>query len=362
MTPKNDSMLKSVSYVRALTLLCTSVSLTLTSPSIAAADELTVARADTNATKTAKAETKVAASDATPIKPTASEATVPPPVPAPQTEEKHPAPPLHGILKFGADFYYGGTNASGIRARNNDGLWAGFGPAFPSNLSLNWHEGDTRTVRIALGIGDMYTGSGTTLRQPVEAYYQMPGPGGSSVTVGKFYVPFATQEWEYEPKYGAMYSVARGRMNVTASLNYNTNRDTPNLYFRVGRQCGVRTSLGVSAGVGRGLFTDSSHSTAMALDLTHDFGAVTFNSEYNVALGPNGPFQFAFGKFIFTKAGRFLPYVGAYYWHDSAQELGDFRSLVAGLGYKLTPAITLETGYMRKTGGDGFWLQSHVNF
>jgi hypothetical protein len=101
---------------------------------------------------------------------------------------------------------------------------------------------------------------------------------------------------------------------------------------------------------------------SLGLDLSHDFGSVLFTTEYDFAHGPNGPFQFLYGKLTYTRAGNFLPYVGAYYWHDSAQELGDFHSVVVGLGYRLSQHLSLEGGYARGNGRDIFWLQSHTSF
>ena len=54
--------------------------------------------------------------------------------------------------------------------------------------------------------------------------------------------------------------------------------------------------------------------------------------------------------------------MGAYYWHDGAQELGQFNSVLAGLGYKLTSHLTVEGGYARGNARNIFWMQSHVNF
>jgi len=293
--------------------------------------------------------------------------------PAPTPTSDAPAPPpaaaskassaLRSVLSLGGDIYFGGTNATGIRARNNDGMWAaGAGTAYPSNISINWRSGETRAARLSFGIGDLYTASGTMFRQPVEAFYQVPASGGASFTVGKYYVPFAAQEWEFEPKWGAMYQVARGPMNYAASINYNFNRETPNAYFRVGRLWGAKTNLGVSAGVGRGLLYNSSHTAALGMDLSHDFGSVLFSTEYDFAPGPNGPFQFLYGKLTYTRAGNFMPYVGAYYWHDGAQELGTYHSVVVGLGYRVSQHLGLEGAYARGNGRNIVWFQSHVTF
>lgn len=300
-------------------------------------------------------------------------ASVPPPaadsasrLPAVNSPSNAPAAgkprPVRDILAFGGDLYLGGTNAGGVRARNNDGVWAGFGSAYPSLLSMNWQRDEVRGMRVSIGVGDMFTGRGTALRQPVEATYQFPAAGDGTMTIGKFYVPFATQEWEYESKYGMMFQKTKGALSYTGSFNYNYNRQSPNVYLRVGRQFGTRTTLGLSAGGGRGVFSDTSHAVAMGLDAAHDFGGVQFTMEYNLAAGPKGPFQFMYGKMTLTRFGRFVPYVGAYYWHDTAKELGQFQSFLVGTNYRLTQHLNIEGGYARGNTRNVFWLQSHVTF
>ena len=268
--------------------------------------------------------------------------------------------PIRNQLKFGADLYYGVSNAIKGRSRFNDGIWAGYGSVYPSLLSFNWQADEAHSLRVSLGVGDLFTASGTPLRQPVEATYQFPVAGGGTMTVGKFYVPFGVQEWEYESKYGALFQSAHGATSFTGSLNYNFSRNAPNIYLRIGRQFTPRTTVGVSTGGGRGVFSDSSHALAFGLDLTHDFGSVQLSSEFNFADGASGSFQYVSGKLTFTKTGRFLPYLGAYYWHDSAQELGNFSSLGGGLGYRMNRFLTVEGGYSRANSRNVFWFQSHI--
>lgn len=263
---------------------------------------------------------------------------------------------------FGADLYFGGTNSTGARARNNDGMWAGYGPALPSLFSFKWRPNEGNSLYVSAGIGDMYNAKGTPLRQPVEAYYQTSMKGGASLTVGKFYVPFANYEWEYEPKYGMMMQKSFGRMTYTGSMNYNFNRKTPNAYLHMSHQAGPATTVGLSAGGGKGLFSNSSHVFALGMDMNHDFGGVQFSSEYSFAGGINGPFQFVYGKLALTRMGKFVPYVGAYYWRDTAQEFGQFSSALVGMGYKLTPSFALEGAYARASGRNVFWFQSHVTY
>ena len=141
------------------------------------------------------------------------------------------APVIRNQFSFGADIYAGATNLTGVRRRNTDGIRAGNALAYPSIIALNYRADESHSAHVSVGIGDLYTASGTTFKQPVEAYYQLPMAGGGTLTAGKFYVPFATQEWESEAKYGVMYQKTQGAMNYSASLNYNFARETPNAYL-----------------------------------------------------------------------------------------------------------------------------------
>ena len=276
-------------------------------------------------------------------------------------EQKTPAK-FHPSLTFNGEMFFGITNVTGLRARNNDGVWGGYAGAYPSNLSLNWNGGESRTVRLSIGVGDLYTARGTSLRQPMEAFYQAPGKAGSSFTVGKFFVPFASQEWEYEPKWGGMVQGIRGRVGYAASLNYNNLRNDANAYLRLVRQWNGGTTLGLSVGVGRGIFSGTSHDTAFGVNVTQEFKGIRLNSEYSIANGPQGAFQFAFGKLTFTNLGRIEPYVGAYYTGDHAKELTNFHSVLGGVNYHITKAMALEGAVANTSGRNVFWFQSHVAF
>lgn len=267
---------------------------------------------------------------------------------------------LPGVLRFGMESYFGFTNITGVNRRSNDGLWAGNSGAYPSTLSLNWHSGEAYAFRIAVGIGDMYTGRNTPLRQPVEAYYQFPTGKGNSITLGKFYTPFAAQEWQYESKYGAMWNSTVRGVDCSLALQYDEIAKSPNVYLRLGRQLNAKTSAGLSFGMGRGLTYGTSHRWGFAIDLAHDLGFADFLTEYDFCGG--GPFQFLFGKLTFKNLGNWSPYLGAYYWHDAAQELGNFRSAVVGLDFHVSPNLTLGAAYARANSRDVFWVQKRTHF
>ncbi|MCS6777599.1 MAG: hypothetical protein NZ557_13770, partial [Chthonomonadaceae bacterium] len=255
----------------------------------------------------------------------------------------------------------GVTNASGVVRRSTDGVWAGFGPFAPSHLSLNWRGDSGRSFRVSVGVGDLFNERGTTLRQPVELYYQLPARGGT-LTAGKFFVPYGGFEWLYESRWGVMYQGRAGRADYAAAVVFNPVWRSANAYARVGRSWGGRTSLGVSASVGRGMMYSTSHGMAFGMDLGHDFGGVALNAEWNVAHGQNGPFLFGFGRLALNRLGNFTPYVGFYTWGDRAGELGNFRSLLAGLNVRLNRFLALEGAFARAGGRDVFWVQSHLNF
>jgi hypothetical protein len=279
-----------------------------------------------------------------------------------QTPEKGAAASVaNGSVKLGLVYYSGLTNYSGQDRRSTDGVWAGAQTCYPSNVSLNWSRGESAAARLSIGIGDTYAGPHRAMEQPIEAWYQAR-VGGCQLTAGKYYTPFALQEWQWEPKYGMMLAGAAGQYSYSASFQYNTRLDHPNLYLHAGRQLGAKTTVGVSGAVGRGLSYDSSHDVALAADLTHEFAAARWVSEYVFADGPNGPFHFVFGKLTWTELGRWAPYLGLYYWHDAAGELGNFKSAVGGAAYRVTPLLSLEPNFARTGDRSVYWIQAHLEY
>jgi hypothetical protein len=269
---------------------------------------------------------------------------------------------LPGILRFGMESYFGFTNITGVHRRSTDGLWAGNSGAYPSTLSLNWHSGETRAFRIAIGIGDMYLGRNTPLHQPVEAYYQFPAGKHYHITLGKFYTPFAAQEWQYESKYGVMMNSTIKGVNYSLALQYDEVTKKPNAYLRLGRQLNARTTAGLSFGVGKGLTYGTSHTWGFAIDLAHDLGFADFNTECDFCGASSGLFQFLFGKLTLKNLGNWSPYLAAYYWHDTARELGNFHSAVVGIDFHISSYLTLGAAYARANSRDVFWVQKRTSF
>ena len=234
---------------------------------------------------------------------------------------------------------------------------------FPSALSINWKGDETHTAHVSVGVGDLYATSGATLKQPVEAYFQgsrrLRGDPDFREILCSFRrsgMGMGNEIWRHVPKKPS------GKMSYTASLNYNFERRSPNAYFRAGRRLSAKTGVGVSAAFGRGVFSNSSHGTALGADFSQDLGASLFTAEAVFAHSPSGDFNFIYGKLAFTRTGRFLPFLGAYYWRDASQELGRFNCLQAGVGYRLNTHLSLEGSYARGDRRDLFAFQSHIVF
>ncbi|MCC6446255.1 MAG: hypothetical protein IT210_22730 [Armatimonadetes bacterium] len=102
------------------------------------------------------------------------------------------------------EYYWGMIHNRESETRFWDGCWAGIGAAFPSYAALQWQGAGDRKARISVGLGELYNGREAPFSQPAEDYYETPLRSGA-LTAGKFYVPFALQEWEYETRYGLMY-------------------------------------------------------------------------------------------------------------------------------------------------------------
>jgi hypothetical protein len=153
-----------------------------------------------------------------------------------------------------------------------------------------------------------------------------------------------------------------GTQKYMASLFFNTDTNTPNAYFRAGRQFGKSTDAGLSMGFGRGLMYGSPHGIAAAADVTHHAGSMTFSSEYIAALERGRPFQFLFAKAQLSGRGPWMPYLGAYYWQDSGTAFGRFSSAVAGIGYRLTPSFVIQSGYSRANGRHVYWFQTNTHY
>ena len=261
-------------------------------------------------------------------------------------------------LKFGVDLYAGASSLKS-QGRFRDGFWAGSGPAFPSVAYLNWDNGKGSAAKLSIGAGKMYTASDSALDQPVEAWYQMPA-GNLSLTVGKFWVPFAAQEWQYETKPGVMVQWAKGASSLSASANYNRQTQGTNAYLRFGRSFGEDASVGVSLGAGKGLSYDSIHNRAVGLDGTYAWNGLRFNGEYVLLQRKSSErFHFGYAKLSYENLGKWTPFVARYTWKDKSDAFGEFDSTTFGLNYQLTSYLSVESAYAATSDKGVQWVQLH---
>src|SRR5438874_4414760 len=172
------------------------------------------------------------------------------PEPAAKTPSVYP-------LRFGIDAYAGVSGLEGFR-RSSDGFWAGSGTEYPSSAYVHYQGERGQEAKLSLGIGRMYQGSDTTLRQPLEAWWQAPA-GQARIMVGKFWVPFGVQEWEYETKPGLMLSWDHRGTQLALSGNYTRETGAGTMYARLGRKFSDSAGIGVSLARGRGLSYGSRH-------------------------------------------------------------------------------------------------------
>lgn len=277
---------------------------------------------------------------------------------AEQAEEEAEEPAINAVY-FGGDLYYGRTNLEGYR-RVRDGFWAtGTGLAYPSVLQLRLATRNRAEAKVAIGVGRFYTDDASTVDQPHEAWYRTP-LRRVNLTVGKYYVPFAIQEWQYETKWGAMLEAERGANAFAVSLNHNQNLNTTNAYARFGRNFGENFNLGISAGAGRGLSYDTDFDRALGIDTTASWNGWNLYGEY-VQLRRDSDEKFRFGwlKLEYDKLGRLKPFVAHWRWSDTTEIFGDLRSNAAGASYAITPELALEGGFANTSDDNIRWIQLH---
>lgn len=272
-------------------------------------------------------------------------------------EETPPAP----ALKVGIDYYIGDGWSNRVDIpRFRDGYWTGFGTSFPSNIYANWQDAAGGTGKVAQSVGKMYRDS-PTLKQPVEAWYRRP-VGASGVLAGKFYVPFALQEWEWETRWGLQIEGERGPNSVVAAMSYNDIVHDPNLYLRLGRRFGSDWSAGISAAAGRGLSFGSAHDRGAGLDATFSRRGWRLQGEVlRLQRRSSGRFDFAFAKLSYEGWSRVTPYVSRHTFTDATEFLGRFHGTTLGLNVQVWNFLALEAAYVPgSTNGDVRWIQAHV--
>ena len=275
------------------------------------------------------------------------------PVPAPAEEEAE-APGL----RIGADAYYGFSNIPGFH-RARDGQWsAGLGPAYPSNVYARWRGKQEDEAKVAVSIGKLYNGS-SAFEQPVEAWYKRPLAGGS-LTAGKFYVPFALAEWEYETKWGAQWDKDWNGTNTSTALTYNRVTHRANAYGRVGRDVAPGVNVGVSLAAGTGLTYDTAHDKALGLDISAERGPWRLTGEYMGARGDAATrFRFAWLQTRYEGWKKVHPFFARHDYKDNTGALGALRSYNTGATFNLRDGLDLDAGYALTSGPNVWWIQLH---
>jgi hypothetical protein len=283
----------------------------------------------------------------------------PSPVEAAAAAEEEAAEPPVDALYFGGDLYLGRTNLDGVR-HLRDGFWAaGTSLAYPSVLQLRLTTRRGAEAKLALGVGHMYTDDASTLDQPHEAWYRTP-VSGVNLTAGKYYVPFALQEWQYETKWGVMGETQCKEYTLAASLNYNQNLNTTNAYARLGRNFGEKVNAGLSLGAGRGLSYDTDFNRALGLDATASWNGWNLYSEYvRMRQSGGGSFRFGWLKLEYDKLGKFKPFLAHWRWNDTTDTFGSERSNGIGASYELTPSLAIQGGLADTREQNKKWIELH---
>ncbi len=263
--------------------------------------------------------------------------------------------------KVGFDYYVGWSNVDTLK-QFTDGMWAGSGLAFPSVGYVRWDGPGAEAGKLSLGMGEMYLGGSYGLDQPVEGWWRVP-VGKMTATFGKFYVPFAVQEWEYETKPGAMLEWGERGWTVAASLNHEFYTHNANGYLRVGKSLwGDRATLGLSMGVGKGLLYGTSHKRSIAGDLGLKWNGFKLAGERLHAHSDWGDFDFYYGKVAYDRLKLVEPYVAVYSWNDRSTAFGRFRASVYGLNVHLNKNVSVDNAWAATSAGGKWWSQVHVTW
>lgn len=273
--------------------------------------------------------------------------------------EEKPAPESLGWTS-GLDIFGGLSNIPGIR-RARDKYFAGSSASIPSLGYLQWQNAKSQTARVAVGLGPLYNGSDSSIEQPAEAWFQQPA-GQWKLTAGKFYTPFARQEWIYESKPGIMAAREWGATGFSTSYNYNRRLKRGNAYGRLGRAFGPskRVQIGISAAAGRGLAADTSFNRALGLDGELLWRKWRLDGEYTAMRNANAAhFRYLDIRITRNPEGRISPSLTYYRWRDSSDEFGSFRSLVPSVTFQLTPQLALDAAYALAQEKNLWWLQLH---
>jgi hypothetical protein len=277
-----------------------------------------------------------------------------------ETEENHAGQKsLTRPFRVGVDIFAGRSNIDDAR-RYSDSMWAGYGPFVPSVAYVQWQNQRGAAARLSLGTGALFNSPRDEFYQPAEAWYQHPVGKAASVTVGKFWVPLAIQEWELESKPGIMAQWAAGAYGVSVAATQNRYTHHGNTYLRATRSFGANATVGFSLTGGKGTTFNSDHDRGAGLDAVLAHRKWHLYSEYlEFRQGSGGRFHFDFVKVSYESFGKWTPYVARYKWFDETGFQGQFDSAVAGLNYQLTSHLALEGAYADTPDKGLWWGQVH---
>jgi hypothetical protein len=266
-------------------------------------------------------------------------------------------------INAGIDAYIGTSDIDGQRDFN-DGIWAAAGPAnamaLPSTVYLTADFGNGLTAKASYGIGDMNQYKPNDLDRMPELYVSKQS-GDFTVTAGKFWIPFAFQDWEWETKPGVMVRWAKGTTNVTGAVVYNDNNDSDstNSYLRVGKTVADGVDLGVSVAGGKGWSYNCPHDAGYGLDYTISKKKFKLVGEAFQATG-SGDFWCSMSKISYEGFNKVIPFIVYNAWNDASGFNGRWRSTTYGADIALSKGVSLQAAYAPTSAGSRVWAQLHV--
>lgn len=277
----------------------------------------------------------------------------------PTADASNETPEQTAPFKVGVDLYYGLSNVDGYR-RYSDHMWAGYGPFVPSTAYVAYENPRGYSAKLSIGTGDLFNTGNDEFYQPAEAWLRAPLGKNAGLTVGKFWVPLALQEWEYESKPGAMLDWSKGDYTLSLAATRNQTTRTGNFYSRVAKNWGERASLGLSLAGGRGVTFASDHDRGIGLDGHYVRGDWEASVELlRFKRGSTGRFDFIWGKLAYHGWNKWTPFVARYNWSDQLGQQGNFHSSVLGLQRQINEQLAIETAYARPNGDNKYWLEVH---
>lgn len=279
---------------------------------------------------------------------------------ATKTEEQA-SPEEHATqpFKVGVDLYYGLSNVRNYR-KYNDHMWAGYGAFVPSTVYAAYENKRGYGAKLSIGTGGLFNTRGDEFYQPAEAWVKSPLGKSASVTLGKFWVPLALQEWEYESKPGVLFQWNRKAYDLSFAATHNRNTRTGNFYARLSRSWGEKATIGLSLAGGRGLSFDTDHDRGIGLDGQLKWRDWQFSTELlRFKAGSSGRFKFGWVKAAYNGWEKWTPFVARYGWDDELGQQGTFGSTVLGVVRQINDNFAVETSYARISDGDKYWVEVH---